>query len=210
MNSPQGRRMGRPPVMVNGLSVPERLIEAALDLFAEKGFEATSVQDVVDAAGVTKGAMYHYFASKDELLAEIYARVLRMQLSRLQGYVDSDAPILERLSGAAADVVVTSIENIASTTIFFRSMHQLSLEQERQVRAQRRLYHDKFRQMILDGQADGVLRADADADLVVDYYFGAVHHLPMWWRPGRGLNAKEVAAEFARMLLDSLRVHAEA
>lgn len=208
MSSPQGRRIGRPPVMVNGRSVPERVLEAALELFAEKGFEGTSVQDVVDSAGLTKGAMYHYFTSKDDLLAEIYARMLRMQMSRLQAFVDSDAPLLDRLSGAAADVVVTTIENLATTTIFFRSMHQLNKDQELEVRRQRRRYHETFRQMILEGQSVGVLRGDADPDLVIDFYFGAVHHLPMWWRPGGGLTAEKLGAEFAQMLLDLLRPRA--
>ena len=205
MSRPSGRRIGRPPVTVNGQTVPERLVDVARDLFAEKGFERTSVQDIVDAAGVTKGAMYHYFASKDDLLAEIYARVLRMQLARLEAFIASDAPVSDRIASAAADVVVTTIENLASTTIFFRSLHQLNPEHERQVRAERRRYHDMFRQLVADGQESGELRGDVDADLVVDFYFGAVHHLPTWWRPERGPAAEKVGETFAGMLLDALR-----
>lgn len=205
MVSSPPRRLGRPPALVHGQTVPERLVEVALQLFAEKGFEGTSVQDVVTAAGVTKGAMYHYFGSKDDLLAEIYARVLRMQLSRLESFVGADAPVAERVSGAAADVVVTTIENLPSTTTFFRSLHLLNAAHDREVREQRRRYHDMFRQLILDGQAEGAFRDDVDADLVVDYFFGAVHHLPMWWRPERGLDPVAVGHEFATLLLDSLR-----
>ena len=49
----------------------ERIIAAAVTLFAERGFDATAVQQIVDRAEVTKGALYHYFDSKDELLYEI-------------------------------------------------------------------------------------------------------------------------------------------
>src|SRR5690349_10764613 len=105
MTAESTRRLGRPPMTVNGQTVPERLVEAALRLFAERGFEGTSVQDVVTAAGVTKGAMYHYFGAKDDLLAEIYARVLRMQMERLTAFVEQDVPVAERLFNAAADVV---------------------------------------------------------------------------------------------------------
>ena len=205
MTSPEAGRIGRPPASLNGQSVPERLVEVARELFADKGFERTSVQDVVSAAGVTKGAMYHYFGSKDDLLAEIYARVLRMQLSRLEAFVGADAPITDRVRDAAADVVVTTIENISSTRIFFRSLHQLAPVQQREVRDQRRTYHGRFRQMILDGQASGAFRPDVDADLIVDYFFGSVHHLPMWWRAERGLSPSHVGAEFSRFLLDALR-----
>ena len=78
-------------------SVPQRLLRAATRLFAEQGFETTSVQQIVDAAGVTKGAMYHYFGSKDDLLYEIYARVLRVQQARMEQAADSSAPVEERL-----------------------------------------------------------------------------------------------------------------
>ncbi len=57
MSTTEGRRRGRPPATVNGRTVPERLLGAALELFAEKGFDGTSVQDVVRVAGVTKGAL---------------------------------------------------------------------------------------------------------------------------------------------------------
>ena len=71
-------------------SVPERLVDAATRLFADRGFDRVAVQEIVDAAGVTKGAMYHYFGSKDDLLHEIYARVLRMQIERLEKFATGE------------------------------------------------------------------------------------------------------------------------
>lgn len=204
MTEQSGRRMGRPPVVVDGMTARERLLDVARDLFAEHGFDRTSVQDLVAAAGVTKGAMYHYFASKDDLLAEIYGRVLRMQTSRLEAYVGSDDPIAKRVADAAADVVTTTIHHLPSTTVYFQSLHQLNPQHEQQVRDQRRRYHDMFRTMIISGQESGVFRTDVVADLVVDYYFGAVHHLPMWWRDERGLGAEEVGRKFSTLLIDSL------
>lgn len=195
------RRLGRPPSTVGGLTVPERLVTAALRLFADKGFEGTSVQDVVAEAGVTKGAMYHYFGSKEDLLHEIYARVLRMQMERLQRVAAQELPIAERVHAAATDVVATTIENIESATIFFRSLHQLSEEQQRSVRRERRRYHELFRSMVVAGQEAGVFRDDVSAELAVDYFFGSVHHLPMWWNPGGRLTGAEVGHTFADLFL---------
>jgi AcrR family transcriptional regulator len=205
MLSDTSRRVGRPPITVNGQTVPERLVHVALKLFAEKGFEGTSVQEVVAAAGVTKGAMYHYFAAKDDLLAEIYARVLRMQMERLTAFVEADMSVADRLFAAAADVVVTTIENLDSTTVFFRSLHQLTADTATDVRRQRRRYHETFRGIVAEGQQAGVFRDDIPADLVVDYFFGSVHHLPMWWRADGRASAAEVGASFATLLLDGLR-----
>lgn len=135
--------------------VPQRLLAAATRLFAEQGYDRTSVQEIVEAAGVTKGALYHYFGSKEDLLQEVYARVLRLQQERLDAFADADAPVEQRLRDAAADVVVTTIENLDDASIFFRSMHHLSPEKNKQVRVERRRYHERFRALVEEGQRSG-------------------------------------------------------
>lgn len=204
MSESTTKRLGRPPSTIDGVTVRERLVETALRLFSDQGFERTSVQDVVSAAGVTKGAMYHYFASKDDLLHEIYAGVLRVQQERLDQFAGMNAPIAERVHGAAADVVANVTENLPSMVIFFRSLHQLGAEQQAEVRRARRRYHETFRAMVLEGQDSGAFRSDVDADLVVDFYFGSVHHVPIWWKPDGSLTGAQVGEQFADLLLASL------
>lgn len=187
------------------MTVPERLLNAARMLFAEKGFESTSVQDVVTAAGVTKGAMYHYFTSKDDLLYEIYARVLRLQMERLEKVIVGDATVTQRLRDAAAEVTALTIENLESVTIFFRSLHQLRADKRAAVRAERRRYHEAFRGLIVEGQQTGVFRDDVAADLAADYFFGSVHHLPMWWSTGGSMSADQVGDAFADLLVAALK-----
>jgi AcrR family transcriptional regulator len=198
------RRTGRPPSTVDGRTVPQRLLNVAQTLFAEKGFDRTSVQDVVVAAGVTKGGMYHYFSSKDDLLYEIYGRVLRMQMERLQKIASQEGPVEDRLRAAAIDVVVTTIEYLESTTIFFRSLHQLSDQNQEKARRERRRYHETFRAMVVEGQRSGVFRNDVAADLCVEYFFGAVHHLPTWWKPHGRLSGQELGRSFAELFLAGL------
>ncbi|MEE4545651.1 TetR/AcrR family transcriptional regulator [Streptomyces sp. V4-01] len=188
-----------------GAAVPERLLAEATRLFAERGYDRTSVQEIVEAAGVTKGALYHYFGSKDDLLHEIYARVLRLQTERLDAIAARPTDVPERLAEAAADVVVTSIQNLDDTKIFFRSMHQLSPEKQKAVRAERRRYHERFRSLVEEGQRDGHFRAELRPDLVVDYFFGSVHHLGTWYHADGPLSAEQVATEFSDLLLHSVR-----
>ncbi|WP_344529767.1 TetR/AcrR family transcriptional regulator [Streptomyces albiaxialis] len=185
--------------------VPQRLLAAATRLFAEQGYDRTSVQEIVEAAGVTKGALYHYFGSKDDLLHEIYGRLLRLQQERLDLLAEDEAPVEQRLRAAAADVVVTTIDNLDDAMIFFRSMHQLSPEKQKQVRAERRRYHERFRALVEEGQQSGVFSTVTPADLVVDYHFGSVHHLSSWYRPDGKLTPQEVADHLADLLLRALR-----
>ncbi|TCO57091.1 TetR/AcrR family transcriptional regulator [Actinocrispum wychmicini] len=193
----------RPTAAASG--VDERLLAEATRLFAKQGFDRTSVQEIVEAAGVTKGAMYHYFGSKDDLLHEIYARVLREQIDRLEKFAAGEAPAPARLADAAADVVVTTIENLDDVRIFYQSMHHLSPAKQRAVRAERRRYHERFRGIVEEGQRDGLFRADVPADLVVDYFFGAVHHLGIWYRRGGPLSARDIATHYANLLLSSVK-----
>ncbi|MGW5352355.1 TetR/AcrR family transcriptional regulator [Streptomyces sp. NPDC004031] len=201
----EGGGTGRTEGGGQAAAVPERLLAEATRLFAERGYDRTSVQEIVEAAGVTKGALYHYFGSKDDLLHEIYARVLRLQTERLDAIASRGTPVPERLAEAAADVVVTSIQNLDDTKIFFRSMHQLSPEKQKAVRAERRRYHERFRSLVEEGQRDGHFRPDLRPDLVVDFFFGSVHHLGTWYHADGPLSAQQVAGEFSDLLLHSVR-----
>ncbi len=185
--------------------VRQRLLGEATRLFAERGFEGTSVQEIVLAAGVTKGAMYHYFDSKDDLLHEIYGRVLRMQMERLTSIADGPGTVAERLHAAAADVVETSTANLDDTKIFFRSMHLLAPETQKNVRADRRRYHERFRDLVAEGQREGVFSDRVPAEIVVDFFFGSVHHLGTWYHADGPLTGAQVGKHFADLLLTSLR-----
>jgi AcrR family transcriptional regulator len=59
-----------------------RLVEAARRLFVERGYEATSTNDVLEAAGVSRGALYHHFATKQELFAAVFERVSEQAITR--------------------------------------------------------------------------------------------------------------------------------
>lgn len=202
VTNPTRRPIGRPR---GDRDIPELLLSAALRLFAERGFSATSVQAIVDAAEVTKGAMYHYFPSKDDLLYEIYGRLLRRQMARLQEFASLDEPIEDRVAKAAADVIVTSLEEFDGTVVFFQSLHELHPDKQALVRTERRAYHHKFCALIDEGQKTGTFSDVVSPDLVVDYFFGAVHHLGTWYHAGGALSPEEVADRFAHLLMASLR-----
>jgi AcrR family transcriptional regulator len=188
----------RPPVK-------ERLLHVATRLFARHGFESTSVQDIVDAAGVTKGAMYHYYGSKDDLLYEVYHQLLTMQMSRLTDIVKGTGSAEERLRAAAIDVVESSLANLDDMIVFFRSLHMLPDDRQTQVRAERRAYHDQFRGLVEEGMAAGTFRTEVSADIVVHYFLSTVNQLGSWFRPDGPLTPRMVGEEYSDLLLGGLR-----
>src|ERR1700753_3159960 len=111
--------------MAASASVPEKLAGVSVELFAEQGYAQTSVQQIVDAAGVTKGAMYHYFRSKDDLLFDIYDRLLSLQRERLDEIVARGESAIDTVRAVCEDVIETSIDGLQDGAVFFRSQHML-------------------------------------------------------------------------------------
>ncbi len=188
----------------NRTPVKERLLHVATRLFARHGFESTSVQDIVDAAGVTKGAMYHYYGSKDDLLFEVYHQVLSMQISHLDEIAAGPGTAEQRLRAAAADVVRTSLDNLDDLIVYFRSLHMLPDDKQAQVRAERRRYHDKFKALVEEGVAAGTFRADISPDIVVHYFLSVVNQLGSWYRPDGPLSPDQVGDLFTELLIGGL------
>ncbi|QPP05229.1 TetR/AcrR family transcriptional regulator [Streptomyces bathyalis] len=74
-----------------------RLLDTARELFAIEGIEDTSTEAVLEAAGTSRGAMYHHFASRDDLVAAVYEEVAAEAVDRARDRLDRDAAPLERL-----------------------------------------------------------------------------------------------------------------
>src|SRR5919112_6012670 len=119
-------------------SVADQVTRAAVELFASQGYANTSVQQIVAAAGVTKGAMYHYFESKDDLLFGIYERMLSLQKAHLDDILAAGGPADEVLRKVCVDVVETSIDFLPEGTVFFRSVHMLTEPRRKEVTRRRR------------------------------------------------------------------------
>ena len=85
-------------------SVVDDITRAAVDLFSTQGYANTSVQQIVEAAGVTKGAMYHYFESKDDLLFSVYERMLSLQTEHLEEIVGAGRSTAQTLHDVCVDV----------------------------------------------------------------------------------------------------------
>ncbi|WP_030158676.1 TetR/AcrR family transcriptional regulator [Glycomyces sp. NRRL B-16210] len=186
-------------------NVADEVLRAALELFAEQGYANTSVQQIVKTAGVTKGAMYHYFTSKDDLLFAIYERMLSLQKRRLDEITALGGATDEVLRAVCEDVVLTSIDFMAEGTIFFRSQHMLTPERRAEVKRRRREYHDKFAELVDRGKAEGLFRTDIATAVLIAHFFSDVHYLPHWFSADGPEDRGEVAAQLTELFLRSIR-----
>jgi AcrR family transcriptional regulator len=185
-------------------AVEKRIVAAAIRLFAEQGFDGTSVQEIVEEASVTKGALYHYFESKNDLLFEIYHTLISRQLAGLDRILGARLTPTETVRALITDLVESTAGYIDEVKVWVREMHKLDDQRMDAVRAERRRYHVAFRTVIEDAQRDGVFSTVASAGTVTFIVFGVINEMPLWYQAGGPKSPAEIAAEVSAFVLAGL------
>ncbi len=192
--------------MTSGTGTRERVLDAAVDLFARQGYDATSVAQVIDRAGSTKGGFYHHFASKEALLFEVYGDLIASQLEHLAAILAERVTPAETLRAIIVDLVETTSASAQRALVFSRELDKLGDERTAEYRAARRRYHDSVRRLIRRGQASGAFAAVAPADIVTFTIFGVINELPLWYRPTGRKKPAQIGHELADVVLAALEV----
>ena len=189
-------------------AVRDRVLDAAVDLFAKQGYDGTSVAQVIAKAGVAKGGFYHHFASKEELLYEVYGDLIGEQLRRMDAILARREPPAATLRALVVDLVETTAASARPALVFWRELSRLGDERTAEYRKARRRYHDAVRRLVRDGQAAGTFAPVASADTVTFTIFGFVNELPLWFRPNGRKRPTQLGHELADLILASLGVPA--
>lgn len=105
--------------MKNEQMVRQRLLAAALDLFVRKGYAATTVREIVAAAGVSKPALYYYFTSKEGIYLEMMTRTFALFQGIVDQISDSQGPTRERIIHFATMIFDSVLENIEVVRLIY-------------------------------------------------------------------------------------------
>jgi AcrR family transcriptional regulator len=183
-----------------------RIVAAAVALFAEQGYDATSVNQLVARAGVAKGALYHHFGSKDDLLYEVYRELVDRQRAGLAEILARGLPPAEALRAMVHDLVTTTAARVAEAKVFFREGYRLTDANQQRVRAARREIHDAVLELVATAQRDGHFGTVASPEMVTFTVFGVINELPVWYSPDGAKTPEQLAGELADLLLSALTV----
>ena len=189
----------------HGLERKQQLLDAAGELFAARGYSATRIADICQAAGVAKGLFYWYFPTKGELFAEL-VRTMRLNLRRAQGTAmdPSVDPVTQIADGAEA-----SVRFMADHAAYFALLDvERSDPEVADVLAEGAgVYLDDVRRLVEAGQRSGAI-ADAPADLVAVGVLGTVSSFSNSYRNGRlgeDITVDDLAEFVRRWVINALR-----
>lgn len=195
-------REGRPPV--------EAIRTAAFRQFAERGFPVVTVRDIMKACGLTQGALYNHFRSKDELLHDIIAST-QAELERVcqQAVAEAGDDPRAKLSAFVRAYVVRHCRLRIEALVANRELGWLDASRVADIRRSRRAIRDVLVGILVQGVEKGVFappKIDGRDDLktVAMALLDQCTHVSMWYGPGGRLAEEQMAALYAEMALRSV------
>jgi AcrR family transcriptional regulator len=157
------------------------ILDAAVRVFARQGFHACRVSDIADEAGVAYGLVYHYFASKDEVLDTLFLERWSVMLELIRDVDEKPLPVREKL-GAIASFIIDSYQHdpdlmkviIVEVTRAANSFGNTHIGTIREA-------YDLIGGMITKAQAEGVFKEEIAARFAAMAFYGAIEQLLTGW-----------------------------
>lgn len=195
------RRVGRPSRQEAETAAPgfdrrEQIVAAAAALFAEKGYDRTSMRDIAGATGILSGSLYYYFSSKEALFVEVFnaGMAVLTEGARAAAALEATSP-WDRLERLAAAHCRALLEN-SGLMIMVVPRFPEGMDEYRAELVSRR---DAYEGIIADAIAALDLPADLDPHVFRLQFLGALNWSQSWYRPGR-MTPEEIGSHLVRML----------
>jgi AcrR family transcriptional regulator len=178
----------------------ERILKEMIELIQERGFREVTLDALAERLKVTKPFIYHYFDSKQHLIATVYERGAQQLLASIEGYLDSKSPAAKRLYDFVRSFAQQNIESRAVSVVFGQLEGDLPPQTLEAIRAIHRQFDNKLASLIEDGIKTGEFTVQEPhiAGLAIS---GMVRWIHRWFQDGR-LSAAEVAVLYADYALN--------
>lgn len=168
----------------------DSLTDVALRVFAERGYDGASMDDVARAAGITKASIYHHVSGKEALLERGLGRALDALFAILDEPASREGRAIARLHHIVTRVAETTLRLLPELTVLFRARG--SSPSERDALERRRRFDRLATELIAEAQRDGDVRDDLDPRLIARLIFGMSNSVVEWYRHGSSLGAATI------------------
>jgi TetR/AcrR family transcriptional regulator, cholesterol catabolism regulator len=184
----------------------QEIVAAAGALFAEHGFDGTSLLDIAKSVGVLKGSLYHHITSKEDLLYDVIRighQGLNANLALLEHF--GDDPARQLVAFVYGHVRLNAIpERLVFGAVILRDSDKLGPQRRAEVTATRDAYEGYLRRIVAVGQVSGAFDRRSDARLCTFGIFGIATSYNRWYTPDGPIPAQSIASEFAHLALASV------
>ena len=198
----KSKRQGRPPIIPDARN---RILDDAARLFAQDGYDGTSLGELAASVGVTKAAIYHYFPNKKEIYEAIIVRTLeglRQHVSQATMQTSGPEEALAGFMTAHADFFEEHYDGFLTMLVGYGGMENVVMIAEAQ--KLRDDHEQALRQIIADGVAQGAFRP-VDIDTTSRAILSMLNWMVRWFKPGKGRRAAAFAQDYCDLMLGGLR-----
>ena len=176
----------------------ERILEAAVRVFAERGYHGSRVGDIAEDAGVAHGLLYHYFSSKEDVLRTIFTENWGDLIARFRAVEETDEPPDQKLEGIAKILLRTWRNDPALVTVMVREVARSQHIQFVEVGEAFAI----LQRVIEEGQASGSFRRGLDPRLAAWVVYGGLEEVLTGWVLGGLPDGEEDVAKAERTAIE--------
>ncbi len=183
----------------------EALLREAVSAFNQKGFHATTLEDIAATLGVTKAALYYYFANKHALLFECFSEALRVAFLALNHAKQHGKNGLDKLQLTIQGYLTVALGELSQCVILTEE-HALLPEHRVIIFKQRDEFEGALRDFVREGIQDGSV-IPCDPRLAIFTLYGAVNWVPKWFSHKGKWKAEQLASAMSQLLCRSISSH---
>jgi len=180
----------------------DSLLAVVVEVFNERGYDGTSMEDLSARLGISKSAIYHHVSGKEELLRLSVGRALDALFAVLDEPQAVSGRAIDRLEHVVRRSCEVLVKELPFVTLLLRVRGNTAAE--RAALARRREFDRIVTDLVRLGEEEGDIRRDVDPALTARLLFGMVNSLSEWYRPDRGLAAQDVADALAKIAFKGL------
>ena len=187
-------------------AIEAQILQAAADMFSQRGYQATTLDDIAVAAGISRAAFYYYFPSKDELLRRMYSQVVSSSRVAIERIAAEDLPAAEKLRRIVRHQVNYLAAHIPLVRVFFSEGFNLPSDTRRFVAEANRAFDQVIEQVLEEGVRQGEL-LPLHPKRVTFALIGMCNWMYLWYRPAGEWTPDTIAEDFIRLLESGYLVH---
>lgn len=179
----------------------KELVKESIDLFVKKGFSATSIQDIVDTLGVTKGSFYYHFKSKEALLMDIHLQYIDDLLRRQKMIVENEKTAKGQIVKMVELIIHDIEEQGAIGRVYYREIRHLTPENATIIRGKRAEFRDNIENILKEGISSGEFRKNLEPKMITFAILGITNWSYQWFNPNGNLSVRELADMYTDFIL---------